>query len=52
MWSIVVSLGGIVDTMSPLTTLTDVVLDVITGVAEMVVVVIFGELWLQWMGDV
>ena len=48
----VVALGGVVDVMPPLTTLTDVVPDEITGVVEVVVVTKFGELWLQWVGGV
>ena len=48
----VVFLGGIVDTMPPVTTLTVVVLGVIFGVVVVVVVIIIGELWLQLLGDV
>ena len=48
----VVFLGGVVDTMPPVTTLTVVVLGVIFGVVVVVVVIIIGELWLQLLGDV
>ena len=44
---IVVTLGGVVDVIPPVTTLTVVVLDIIFGVVMVVVAVIIGELWLQ-----
>ena len=47
MWGNVVSLGGVVDVIPPVTTLTVVVLDIIFGVVMVVVAVIIGELWLQ-----
>ena len=52
MCGIVVTLGGVVDVIPPVTTLTVVVLDIIFGVVMVVVAVIIGELWLQLLGDV
>ena len=52
MWGNVVTLGGVVDVIPPVTALTVVVLDIIFGVVMVVVAVIIGEIWLQLMGDV
>ena len=52
MCGIVVTLGGVVDAIPPVRTLTVVVLDMMFGVVMVVVAVIIGELWLQLLGDV